>query len=194
MFNLRIRVRSRKNREYLQNGSSNPPGKLCNRIFGPCLRRKQLTNLLVRADHPKLPLPPLKLPLWDLNLSKKQAEVLASGLKEKNNLSDGTKVTLYRTSESGLLQFFSKEDSLVFCNDVSGLLQTMGIAQYSSDDWRLLIDSSKASLKVVLLHNGNKYAPLPIGNSTKMKEEYDSTMLVLNNWHLMSTSGSYVLI
>ena len=70
----------------------------------------------------------------DLNLSKEQAEVLASRLKEKNNLSDGTKVTFYRTRESGLLQFFSKEDSLVFCNDVSGLLQTMGIAQYSSDD------------------------------------------------------------
>ena len=65
MFNLRIRVRSRKNREYLQNSSSNPPGKLCNRIFGSFLRRKQLTNLLVRADHPKVPLPPLKLPLCD---------------------------------------------------------------------------------------------------------------------------------
>ena len=65
MFNLRIHVRLCKNREYLQNGSSNPPGKLCNRIFGPFLRRKQLTILLVRADHPKLPLPPpLKLPLW----------------------------------------------------------------------------------------------------------------------------------
>ena len=116
----------------------------------------------------------------DLNLSKEQAEVLASRLKEKNNLSDGTKVTFYRTRESGLLQFFSKEDSLVFCNDVSGLLQTMGIAQYSSDDWRLFIDRSKASLKVVLLHNENKYAPLPISHSTKMKEEYDSIKLVLN--------------
>ena len=58
MFNLRIRVCSRKDREYLQNGSSNPPGKLCNRIFGPFLLRKQLTILLVRADHPKVPLPP----------------------------------------------------------------------------------------------------------------------------------------
>ena len=37
----------------------------------------------------------------DLNLSKEQAEVLASRLKEKNNLSDGTKVTFYRTRESG---------------------------------------------------------------------------------------------
>ena len=47
MFNMRIRMRSRKNREYLQNGSSNPSGKWCNRIFGSFLRRKQLTILLV---------------------------------------------------------------------------------------------------------------------------------------------------
>ena len=58
MFNLRIRVCSRKNREYLQKGSSNPSGKWCNRIFGSFLRRKQLTILLGRADHPKVPLPP----------------------------------------------------------------------------------------------------------------------------------------
>ena len=32
----------------------------------------------------------------------------------------------------------------------------------------------------MLLHNGNKYAPLPIGHSTKMKEEYESIKLVLN--------------
>lgn len=50
----------------------------------------------------------------------------------------------------------------------------MEVAQYSSDDRRLFIDSSKASLKVLLLFNGNKYIPLPIGHSTKMKEEYDS--------------------
>ena len=63
MFNLRIRMHSRKNREYLQNGSSNPFVKWCNRIFGSFLCRKQLTILLVRADHPKVLLPPLKLPL-----------------------------------------------------------------------------------------------------------------------------------
>ena len=58
MFNLRIRVRSRKKPEYLQNGSSNPSEKWCNRIFGSFLRRKQLTIFLVRADHPKVPLLP----------------------------------------------------------------------------------------------------------------------------------------
>ena len=63
MFNLQIRVRSHKKRKYLQNGSSNPSGKWCNRIFGSFLRKKRLIISLVRADHPKVPYP-LKLPLW----------------------------------------------------------------------------------------------------------------------------------
>ena len=58
MFNLQIHMQSRKKREYLQNGSSNPSGKWCNRIFGSFLHRKQLYIFLVRADHPKVPLPP----------------------------------------------------------------------------------------------------------------------------------------
>ena len=115
----------------------------------------------------------------DLCLSKEQSEVLASRLQEKNILDSGTKVTYYRTRESSLLRFFSKEDDLVFCNDVSALLNCMGISSYDPADWRLFIDSSKASLKVVLLHNGNKFAPVPIGHSTKMKEEYDGIKFVL---------------
>ncbi|KAI6659820.1 hypothetical protein LOD99_10618 [Oopsacas minuta] len=42
-----------------------------------------------------------------------------------------------------------------------------------------LIDSSTRSLKCVLLHNGNKYASIPIGHSTSMKEEYESIKLAL---------------
>ena len=73
-------VRAKK-REYLQNGSSNPSGKWCNRIFGSFLRRKQLTISLDRADHPKVPLPPLKLPLcsgctlYSVNSSGKTMEM-----------------------------------------------------------------------------------------------------------------------
>lgn len=115
----------------------------------------------------------------DLNLSKEQAEVLASRLKEKNNLGAGCKVTYYRTRESGLLPYFTREDALVFCNNIKGLLEAMGVEGYSADEWRLFIDSSKASLKVVLLHNGNDFAPIPIGHSTEMKEEYTSIKLVL---------------
>ena len=36
------------------------------------------------------------------------------------------------------------------------------------------MDSSKRSLKPVLLHNENKYASIPVGHSTKLKEEYNN--------------------
>ncbi|CAM1323525.1 Uncharacterised protein at_DN2338, partial [Pycnogonum litorale] len=44
-------------------------------------------------------------------------------------------------------------------------------------EWRLK-DSSKTSLKCVLLHNGNIYGSIPIGHC-KMKEEYVNIKIVL---------------
>ena len=114
----------------------------------------------------------------DLNLSKEASEVLASRLKDKKCLSVGMKVTFYRTRESDLLPYYRSE-GLVFCSDVEGLLLKMGIPEYKPQDWRLFIDSSKRSLKCVLLHNGNKYASIPIGHSTLLKEIYNNIKRVL---------------
>jgi hypothetical protein len=47
------------------------------------------------------------------------------------------------------------------------------------NEWRLFIDSSKRSLKAVLLHNGNNYSSLPIGHSVHLKESYENLELVL---------------
>lgn len=116
----------------------------------------------------------------DLSLSKEAAELLASRLNEKNLLNPGTKITFYRKREQFLLPFFNNEDNLVFCQDVKGLLLEMGLSQYFPEDWRLFIDSSKRSLKCVLLHNGNKYGSIPIAHSTKMKEEYENIAVVLD--------------
>lgn len=55
----------------------------------------------------------------------------------------------------------------------------MGLPKYSLDDWRLFIDSSKRSLKCVLLHNSKKYGSIRIAHSTQIKEEYDTIALVL---------------
>ncbi|GBP63242.1 hypothetical protein EVAR_56623_1 [Eumeta japonica] len=107
----------------------------------------------------------------DLDLSKERAELLASRLKEKS-LSSGVKIIFYRTREQNLLQFFSSDENLVFCHNVNGLMTFMGLKTYHASDWRLFIDSSKRSLKAVLLHNGNRYAPIPLAHSTSMKEEY----------------------
>ena len=42
------------------------------------------------------------------------------------------------------------------------------------------IDSSKRSLKAVLLHNTNVLAPIPIAHSTVYKEEYENIRKVLD--------------
>ena len=115
----------------------------------------------------------------DLNLSKETSELLASRLKDKNLLEQGTKITFYRTREKDLLPFFSQEEDLVFCHEIRGLLEKMSLPKYFQDDWRLFIDSSKRSLKCVLLHNGNKFGSIPIAHSTKMKEEYNTIALIL---------------
>lgn len=105
--------------------------------------------------------------------------MLASRLNEKGLLHRSASVTFYRNREKILLQFFTEEEDMVFCNNVSGLLHCMGVSEYRKTDWRLFIDSSKKSLKCVLLHNGNVYAAIPIGHSTTLKEKYEAIKKVL---------------
>ena len=115
----------------------------------------------------------------DLALSKKAAEVLASRLNEHGILDSETKITFYRHREEGLSDYFVKEDNFVICQNIRGPLTAMGIAQYKPDEWRLFIDSSKRSLKCVLLHNANIYASVPIGHSVALKESYSTVKMVL---------------
>lgn len=115
----------------------------------------------------------------DLYLSKKSAELLASRLKEKRCLQPDVSITSYRTRERDILPYFTEENDIVYCKNIPGLLNLMGLPVYRPEDWRLFIDSSKRSLKCVLLHNGNKLASIPIGHSTKLKEEYENIKLVL---------------
>ena len=51
---------------------------------------------------------------------------------------------------------------------------------YDRNDWRLFIDSSKRSLKVVLLNNGNKFGSIPLAHSVTLKEKYENFNLVYN--------------
>lgn len=115
----------------------------------------------------------------DLGLSKESSELLASRLNEKKLLQHGTKVTFYRNREKDLLQYFKVESDFVYCHDVSGLLNAMGLTTYNPIEWRLFIDSSKRSLKCVLLHNGNVYGSIPIGHSVHLKEEYGNIKKVI---------------
>lgn len=122
----------------------------------------------------------------DLNLSKKASELLASRLRERYLLHDDVRISLFRTREAEFLQYFSSERGFVYCNNVEGLLAHLGLEEYNTSDWRLFIDSSKHSLKCVLLHNTNKYGAVPLGHSIHLKETYESvkTVIELLNYHI----------
>ena len=112
-------------------------------------------------------------------MSKKQAELLASRLKGWNLLEKGTTISSYRRREEEFRRFFSVDGNLVYCTDVDSLLRELGDC-HDPKEWRLFIDSSKLSLKAVLLHNGNVKPSNPIAYGAHMKETYDNMKLLLS--------------
>ena len=56
----------------------------------------------------------------------------------------------YRGRQEEFKDFFSQEDGVLFCYDVCSVIKVLG-HECNPDQWRLFIDSSKVSLKVVLL-------------------------------------------
>jgi hypothetical protein len=84
----------------------------------------------------------------------------------------------YRSREQEFTGYFLQDDDLVYCCNCPGLTQKFGV-EYKVNKWRLFIDSSKRSLKAVLLHNGKNYASLPIGHSVHPKGRYENLELVL---------------
>ena len=113
-----------------------------------------------------------------IELPKNAAELLAFRLHERNLLTSGTKVTFFRFREQVFLPFFTMQNGFVYCNDMHDLLSGKNCI-YEPSGWRLFIDSSKASLKCVLLSNGGKYAFIPIWHSVLMKENYETMQRVL---------------
>lgn len=116
----------------------------------------------------------------DLGFSKKAAEILASRLQEKNLLHRSAKISYFRKREEMFLDFFSEDKYFVYCHDIKGLLSLLGVTSYSSTESRLFLDSSKRSLKYVLLHNGNIYGAVTIGHSVHLREEYNDIKSMIN--------------
>ena len=115
----------------------------------------------------------------DLALSKAASELLASALHQENLLCPLTKISYYRDREHEFLPYFAQRENFVFCCDIEGLLKELGLKTYDANEWRLFIDSSKRSLKVVLLHNGNKFGSIPLAHSVTLREKYENVNLVL---------------
>jgi hypothetical protein len=115
----------------------------------------------------------------DLGLSKDCAEILGSRLQSKNLLSPGTSFLWYQNLDKEFIPYFAHDSSLVYCSDISGLICELGVV-YDTSEWRLFIDSSKRSLKGVLLHKGNTYASVPVAHSIHLKEMYENLEIFLN--------------
>lgn len=126
----------------------------------------------------------------DLHLSKYKAELLASRLQEWNLLAENTKVSVFRKRNEMLSSHFSKENVLCYCKDINALMNDLGFT-YNPNEWRLFIDSSKFSLKAVLLHKGNEIPSIPLAHSVVLKESYESMDIILRSigyekhkWHI----------
>ena len=84
----------------------------------------------------------------------------------------------YHAHHEEFMGFFSQEDGVVICYDVCSVMEVLG-HEFNPDQWRLFIDSSKVSSKVVLLHNGNKFPSVSLAHAANMKESYESMKLLL---------------
>ncbi|KAJ8668086.1 hypothetical protein QAD02_009749 [Eretmocerus hayati] len=63
----------------------------------------------------------------DLGLTKADAELLGSRLQERNMLALGTCFSQYRYRDKDFTEFFKEEDSLVYCDNVPGLMAAFGL-------------------------------------------------------------------
>jgi hypothetical protein len=78
----------------------------------------------------------------------------------------------------------------MFCNDVCFVTEVLG-HEYNPDQWRLSTDSSKVSLKVILLHKRIRFPSVTLAHAVNMKESYES---IWESLRMTNLSGSYVVI
>ena len=84
----------------------------------------------------------------------------------------------YCGRQEELKDFFSQEDGVVFYNVVCSVIEVLG-REYKPEQRRLFIDSSKVSLKLVLLHNGNRFPYVLLAHAANTKKSYASMKLLL---------------
>ena len=71
-------------------------------------------------------------------------------------------------------------NTLSFCNNIDALMGALGV-QHIPSEWRLFIDSSKSSIKAVLLHNGNLLPSIPIAYSENLRVSHETMVILLEH-------------
>ncbi|KAI6655695.1 hypothetical protein LOD99_1835 [Oopsacas minuta] len=106
----------------------------------------------------------------ELGLTKSNAELSRSRLREWNILDPSCKISIYRKRHHNFASFckYSLFNSLCYCSDVVGLFNEIGV-KYNPPDWRLFIDCSTRSLKGALLHNGNEFPTISPNSLSSFK-------------------------
>lgn len=127
------------------------------------------------------PLTQAELNDWirDFDLPKETSMMLASRMKDRSFVTKEVKITYYKHREHRFAQFYSKRNNICYCNNINDLFGEFG-ETYDPNEWRLFIDSSKLSLKAVLLHQGNEKPSIPVAHAVHMTESYETMSLLLD--------------
>lgn len=144
------------------------------------LSEYQPSNATAPCNHIEITQNRLDIMVRRLKLSQRQCILLAKDLKKTNILAPDVCVYGAINRQRRFTNFFRsiENNSLAYCIDIRGLILTIQNG-YKSEDWRLFIDSSKSSLKAVLLHITNSKNSVPIALSTNTKETYSSLKKIL---------------
>jgi hypothetical protein len=80
-------------------------------------------------------------------------------------------------SSKWIQRIFLSINDLVLYNDICSVIEALG-HQHDPTERCLFIGSSKVSLKVVLLHNGNQFPPVTLVNDANTKQSYENMKLL----------------
>lgn len=147
---------------------------------GPATSMYEPSCITVPCSHNEITQDRLDIMVRRLKLSQRQSILLTKELKRANILAPGVQIYGAINRHRRFTTFFKsiENNSIAYCTDIRGLVLTMQ-NEYNPGDWRLFIDSSKSSLKAVLLHATNLKSPIPIALSTNTKETYASMKKII---------------
>jgi hypothetical protein len=117
-----------------------------------------------------------------LDLPETKAQLLGSW----HVLEKGVNVLFYREGPSNIAKYFSMDGDLVYWNDVYGLMEELRL-HHHPERWRIFIDSSKVSLKAVLLHTGYNRPAVPLEHAVHTKETCTNSYGLLKKYATKTT-------